>query len=312
MRRKRLFFSIGIGLGAAVMVLGTQAVARVLPGSWQENWDSDSPAQFLLLAPGDSEAHSNSSDPQAEDGKALELVLAAGSAAGPGNGPEIETLSTREYGTYSTRLKIADCSAQPNAGVVTGYFIYFNDGSDADGDGLADNTEIDFEWLCAEPQTVYLTMWTDYRDSDEAHQRVGRAINLQSGEIEYSCYFEAFGDCQRLSGIENQPESVAAMPTYDSSAGYAVYGFQWTRRRVTWWMENPATGQRVILWDYQGLERIPDHVAYFMTNVWHTATWTPPGLPGAVEAPNAPLSGRVDWTRFEPLPGIAFLPLVGR
>ena len=293
-----------LGLAAAVGV----AIAAGLV----ENWDAATSDSFELSAPGQSLITANASDPPAEDGKVLELRLAAGSAPGPGNGPEAQTLDRFGYGTYSTRLKTADCSGQPKAGVVSGYFVYFNDGQDPNGDGVPDNVEIDFEWLCAEPQVVYLTMWTDYRDSDEAQKRVARAINLQSGTILFTCYFEAFGACQSLSGAENQPATITAIPGYDSSQEYIVYGLDWLSNGVTWWMMDPATKQKVILWDYHNQERIPPAPAYYFTNLWHTANWTPDGMPEATQSPTVPVSTWVDWTRFEPSGLELFLPLIQR
>ena len=286
--------------------------SRLSPAGWLENWDTSTSNRFITLEPGESQAQSNSPDAAAEDGKALALILAANPGPGPGNGPEVETVEAYRYGTFTSRLKTANCSAQPRAGVVTGYFVYFNDGGDTNGDGLPDNTEIDFEWLCAEPGTIYLTMWTDYRDSDTAHKRVARKIDLQSGEIAYTCYFESFdpADCQPLSGPEAQPVSISPMPGYDSSQAYYEYGFEWTNRRVTWWIVDPESGERLILWDYQGLSRrIPQQSAYFMTNLWHTENWAPDGQPDAIQSPQAPVSAFVDWARFEPIFWHLYLPV---
>ena len=300
-----LIWSVVLGLLGFVT-----AVSVTVAAGFVENWDAATSSWFELFSPGGSLIAANHPDPQAEDGKVLELRLAAGSAPGPGNGPETQTLNRFGYGTYSTRLKTADCSGQPNAGVVTGYFVYFNDGQDANGNELPDNVEIDFEWLCAEPQVVYLTMWTDYRDSDEAQKRVSRAINLQSGTILYTCYFESFGTCQSLNGAENQPAAITAIPDYDSSQAYIVYGFDWSANRVTWWMTDPASEQKIILWDYLNQERIPPPPAYYFTNLWHTANWTPDNKPEATQSPTVPVSVWVDWTRFEPSGLEVFLPLI--
>ena len=294
----------------ALCLIGVAASGDSSAG-WIENWNVPTSNRFITLEPGESQAQSNSSDAAAEDGKALALILAAHPGTGPGNGPEVETVEAHRYGTYTSRLKTADCSSQPLAGVVTGYFVYFNDGSDTNGDGLPDNTEIDFEWLCAEPGTIYLTMWTDYRDADAAHKRVARKINLQSGEIAYTCYFENFdpGDCQPLSGAEAQPASILPVSNYDSSQVHYEYGFEWTNRRVTWWMVDPASGEKRILWDYRGVSRrIPQQPAYYMTNLWHTDNWAPDGQPGAIQSPQAPVTASVDWSRFEPYVWHLYLP----
>src|SRR5258706_13594148 len=88
-------------------------------------------------------------DPAGTDGHVLHMKLRARPRVDAGNGPENQSKVLYQYGSFSTRLKAANCSGQPLAGVVTGYFPYFDDGTDYDGDGIPDNSEIDFEWLCA-------------------------------------------------------------------------------------------------------------------------------------------------------------------
>jgi hypothetical protein len=229
------------------------------------------------------------------------LVLGANPQPTPAGGAEVGTNARLQFGTFSTRLRTADCGGQPNAGVVTGFFTFFNDGSDTTGDGLPDNSEIDFEWLCAEPQTLYLTMWTDYRDSDAAQKRVSRGINLATGTILYTCYYTAFGDCtEALSGAEAAPSTLAPLAGYDSSARYYEYGFDWATDSVVWWIRNPQDSQKITLWNYRGPKaRITQIPAAFLTNVWHTSDWTPDSRPNATAAPTQAVSVWVDWTRYE-------------
>src|SRR5512145_417910 len=110
-----------IVLGAIIGLLVFAARAQNDAAGWLENWDAATSPYFIQLPRGESLVLPNTSDPEAEDGKALELRLAAGSEPSPGNGPEVETHEPLGYGTYSARLKTADCSSQLNAGVVTGY-----------------------------------------------------------------------------------------------------------------------------------------------------------------------------------------------
>jgi len=288
-------------IGASLLFLSGLGLCQAADSELIENWDTTAAPYFFLFGPGQSRAVSGIEDTAAEDCKVLQLELASNPTPGPGNGPEIQTQTTFKFTTYSSRLKTANCSAQPNAGVVTGFFTYYNDGKDYNLDGLPDNSEIDFEWLCAEPETIYLTMWTDYRDSDEAHKRVARKINLKTGVIEYTCYFEAYGEeaCQPLKGAANQPEAIAPLTGYDSSTAYYEYGLTWTSIRVTWWLKNPGSEDTITLWDYQGpATHIPSRPAYHMINVFHTNNWTPYDHPGAIEAPNAPISAFVDWTKI--------------
>src|SRR4030095_2294120 len=74
--------------------------------------------------------------------------------AGAGRGPEIISTDFTHFGTYSSRLKIANVSTvQPNVGAVVGYFTYHMDSIN----GLS---EIDFEWLLADPTVIYVGTWT--------------------------------------------------------------------------------------------------------------------------------------------------------
>jgi hypothetical protein len=229
------------------------------------------------------------------------LLLGANPQPTPAGASEVGTNERVQFGTYSSRLRTADCSGQPNAGVVTGFFTFFNDGSDSNADGLPDNSEIDFEWLCAAPEILYLTMWTDYRDSDSAQKRVSRGVNLSTGTILYTCYYTSFGDCaQTLSGAEATPSTVAALAGYNSSAAYYEYGIDWASDRVVWWMRNPQGTDQIVLWDYRGPKaRITQVPAALLTNVWHTSDWPPDGQPNAIQAPTQPVPGWVDWTRYE-------------
>ncbi len=275
--------------------------AALLADRFGENWTGSSSAYFSTRVPARARAIFNVPQATAGDGRVLQLELPANPNTGPAGGPEIESRSRCLYGHFSTRLKTADSASQPKAGVVTGYFTYFNDGKDYNGNGLPDNSEIDFEWLGAQPEVVYMTLWTDYREADAVQRRVGRAVNLRTGQILYTCYFEAFGQCQPLSGPEAEPDSVAALAGYNSATAFYEYGFDWTPSGVTWWMTHPDDGRRLVLWDYHGpAGRIPSVPAYYMTNVWHTPGWYPVGMPDAIKRPASPLSIFIDWTRYRP------------
>src|SRR5678809_979955 len=78
-------------------------------------------------------------------------------SAGAGRGPEIISNNFTYYGTYSARLKVPDVrNIQPNTGVVVGYFTYFMD-------SVYGLSEIDFEWLVADPSIIYIGTWTGNR-----------------------------------------------------------------------------------------------------------------------------------------------------
>ena len=73
---------------------------------------------------------------------------------GPGRGPEICSKNYTYYGSYAARIRIPDVrEVQPNAGAVVGYFTYNMEKEK----GLS---EIDWEWLIADPEIVYIGTWT--------------------------------------------------------------------------------------------------------------------------------------------------------
>jgi len=84
----------------------------------------------------------SSSEP---DTRILALKLDPEDEAGAGKGAELVTNKFTFYGTYAARLKVPDPrDVQPNVGAVVGYFTYREDNEY----GLS---EIDFEWLIADP-----------------------------------------------------------------------------------------------------------------------------------------------------------------
>ncbi|MDQ1292954.1 MAG: hypothetical protein QG608_835 [Actinomycetota bacterium] len=259
----------------------------------QENWDTTSWSLFEAVENGKSTVRPNTVDRAVEDGKALELRLGANPEPTPAGAAEVDSKKTFLYGTFTSRLRAADCSEQPGTGVVTGAFTYFNDGSDKDKDGLPDNSEIDFEFLCSQPNVIYLTIWTDYRASDEAQRRVTRVIDLEAGKVLSTCYLENFGDCRALSGAEATPSTVPAVSGYSSSTAYHDYSFTWTSTGVIFWTE--TDGKKITLWDYRGpRDRIPQRSAHYLLNVWHTATWPTLDDPGSVKSPTSAVSVYVD------------------
>lgn len=291
--------------GAAASVKGGSGQARsstssTLPalGGSVEQWGGSRSALFDLTPRGGSTATSGREDLAASDGRALALTIPAEAGATPANAAEVVSDLSYLYGSFTTRLRTADCSRQPTTGAVTGVFTYANDGTDRDGDGLPDNAEIDVEILCAQPWVVYLSIWTDYRDSDGAQRRVTRAVDLRNGRILSTAFFTSFdSDGIALSGAENDPATIPASPGLDTSTAYHVFRISWTADRVLFTVDE--AGRSVPLWDYRGpWDRIPHRPSHFLVNLWHTSDWSPIDAPPAVAAPSAPLTTWVDWVEI--------------
>ena len=232
-------------------------------------------------------------DTGAVDGRALRLRLDAKPNPGPVQGVTVATGKNYGFGRFGTRMKAADCTGQNRPGVVTGIFTYSVDHSDANRNGLPDNDEIDIEILCAQPNVVWLTLWTDYDELKDVPRSVSRAIDLRTGQVLRSCYVTSWESCQPLRGAENQPASVTPLPGFDSGRQYHSYQFDRQRNRVTFSLTTDA-GKTVTLWDYRGpVSRIPGKPSQFMQNVWHTRTWSPLDGP-ATNQPTVATSAYVD------------------
>ncbi len=210
--------------------------------------------------------------------------------AGAGRGPEIISNEFTHFGTYSARLKVPDVRAkQPNVGAVVGYFTYHMN----DSLGLS---EIDFEWLIADPSIIYVGTWTGQRG---ALKRIGRTINLAEGNIYETTYREGHqGARQPLTGVQNQPETIKPIHGYDASSQFYTYGFDWHPDHLRWWMLHPVTSDTIVLWDYRGSQGIPQNESRYRLNFWHTKDWTVVTNPNSLEKPLYPYELEADWMMY--------------
>jgi hypothetical protein len=273
----------------------TTTAAAPAAGS-TENWASNVSSLYQKYARGGSSVTGGVSDAAAKDGKALNLTIPAGAGASPSNAAEVATNKEFTTGSFSSRVRTADCSAQPNTGAVTGIFTFGNDGTDKDGDGLTDNSEIDIEVLCARPDVLNLTIYTDYDDATAKSQRVSRVVDLKAGKVLSTCYYTDFsGNCKEtLTGTQASPATVPAIAGFDSSKSYNDYRIDWTKSGVKFTL-TPDSGSAITLWDYQGpADRIPARPASYLVNLWHTSDWAAEGKPNSIAAPSSPLTVAVD------------------
>ena len=214
--------------------------------------------------------------------------------AGAGKGPEIISKRFTHFGTYAARLKIPEATKiQPNVGAVVGYFTYHME-SDP---GLS---EIDFEWLLADPEIIYVGTWTGQRGD---LRRVGRALNLANGIIYNTGYREnKSGIRKEFTGLQSKPDSIPAIKGYNASAQFYTYGFDWYPDRVRWWMIQPETADTVVLWDYKGTQvGIPQNHTHYRMNFWHTNNWPVETNPNSIEKPLHNYELEIDWMSYDPL-----------
>lgn len=234
-------------------------------------------------------------DAPAEKGtKVLSFKIDPGDSAGAGRGPEIISNKFTHFGTYAARLKVPQVKGvQPNVGAVVGYFTYYMD-------SIYGLSEIDFEWLVADPSMIYIGTWTGY---DGQLRRIGRIINLAKGTIYNTIYKEGYnGQSIPLTGMQNEPDTIAAIEGYDASSRFYTYGFDWYPNRLQWWLIHPTTGKKIVLWDYQGSQvGIPQHPSRYRMNFWYTNEWSVETNPKAIEKPLHPYELEVDWMSYDPI-----------
>ncbi|MDR0749498.1 MAG: glycoside hydrolase family 16 protein [Tannerellaceae bacterium] len=218
--------------------------------------------------------------------------------AGAGRGPEIGSKELTHFGTYSARIRVPDVTkVQPNLGAVVGYFTYRMDSVH----GLS---EIDYEWLIADPEVIYIGTWTGTKGD---LQRVGRTINLAKGIIYSTSYKADRAERNRsgqLTGLQSQPETITPIANYNAAARFYIYGFDWYPNRLTWWIIHPDTNEKIVLWDYPGptpnFTGIPVPPTRYLINFWHTNNWPVQTNPNSIEKPLYPYALEVDWMSYTP------------
>ncbi len=287
-----------ITLIAAIVafVFTASAQQAKLHGLFTENFDDSTLTNFRWGSTGTKAAFkwrsgvASSIEPAT---KVLSMKIDPEDRAGAGRGPEIISNNFTHFGTYSTRLKVPRVAGiQPNVGAVVGYFTYHMD-------SVAGLSEIDFEWLIADPTVIYVGTWTGPRGQ---LKRIGRTINLAKGIIYNTNYREGHqGARTPLTGAQNQPEKIRAIEGYDASSKFYTYGFDWYPDRIRWWIVHPGSSEKIILWDYQGSPiGIPQNETRYRMNFWHTNEWAVETNANAIEKPLHPYELEVDWMKYDP------------
>lgn len=231
--------------------------------------------------------------PEDRKTKILSLRIDPEGAPGAGKGPEISSKHYTHFGTYAASIKIPDVKkTQPDIGAVVGYFTYHVD-SDP---GLS---EIDYEWLLADPEIIYIGTWTGPRGD---LRRIGRTVNMAKGIIYNTSYRERLSGLRRpLTGVQSQPDTILPIADYDASSRFYTYGFDWYPDRIRWWMIHPVSADTLVLWDYKGsLEGIPQNHTHYRLNFWHTNNWPVETNPNSIEKPLHRYELEVDWMSYKP------------
>src|ERR1700744_5993757 len=155
---------------AAMAMLTISAQQSASPHALADDFNDSSLRNFRYGSTGKKDAfkYAVGINSPAEPGtKVLLFRIDPADSAGPGRGPEIISKDLTHFGSYSARIKIPDVrNVQPNAGAVVGYFTYHMD-------SLQGLSEIDIEWLIADPRILYIGTWTGHTGK---LPRIGRTI----------------------------------------------------------------------------------------------------------------------------------------
>ena len=235
-------------------------------------------------------------DPLARDGEELALVLPGIRGLGPDDhaGPDVATqISTKqfvEYGTMRTRVRFATC--QPGEEAVNAAFAFFNDGTDANANGLADNPEIDFQVLCGRPSFIVLTVWKDFdtaSDGTEHFYKTSRAVDTASGDL------YALSSPSDYPYVRAGNDGRLALPVFPDPNVFYEIGFEWQPDSVRFFVV--SGGAELTLWKMVDRAYVPGVPLQVMYNVWHSPThWAPDRASANYPAADATL--RVDWLEY--------------
>jgi hypothetical protein len=251
-------------------------------------WNEVSPLSGASIAFG-------TPNPAATDNAVVELRLPGQPGQGPAHdvGPDLSTeIATRQplpFGTLRASVSFPTCA--PTEEVASAVFAYFNDGSDANGNGITDDWEIDFHVLCGTPTFVILTNWTDYQANPLRFVKVSRAIDTATGDI----YETAADNVDGLVKTGNAPDLV--YPGFAAAGTFYEVGFDWQPSSVRYFIVRG--GVELTLWTVTDPKYVPPMPLYFMFNLWHPDShWVP--APSPADYPAADAVMRADWAEYRP------------
>lgn len=228
------------------------------------------------------------------DGWVATLVLPGHPDYGPkdGEGPNLATAFTLNesfgYGTYRSRVAFGSCASSEEA--TEAVLGYFSDGGDHNGNGIRDETEIDFQLVCGSPSLAYLTVFTDYeeRASGEVFRKLSRVVDFATGRTydTPSASEEGF--------VPGATDASLLLPTFTAGRFYEV-GFEWHAGQIRFFIDVGA-GEKT-LWTLSDPARVPTGSVQMVYNAWHPEShWFP--LSGAADYPARDVAMSIDWFRF--------------
>ncbi len=251
--------------------------------------------QPTSLVPGGS-TNFGVTSPDADDLNTVELlypghVSTSGSAADRADyETEIASSQRFSFGTFRTRLSFGQCD--PSEDLIHAAIGYFNDGGDANRNGITDDSEINLQVLCGTPQYLFLTVFTDYQtDSTGAEQfrMLSRVIDFSNGQV-----FDTPSAESRAYSM-TATEAAFVQPGLFTAGVFYEVGFEWHASSVRFFMQ--LNGRERTLWTLSDSARIPTQPLKFVYNLRHPdAHWYP--ATGSASFPANDVLMHVDWFEY--------------
>ncbi len=237
------------------------------------------------------------SNGNARDGNVAELLfpgdatLTATDDVGPDYVTQIATLDRFGFGTLRTRVNFGGCSGTEE--VVQAVLGYFSDGADHNGNGIADDVEIDLQITCSIPHFAYLSVYTDYQSNPSSDQfrKLSHIVDFSTG-TEYdtpSDSSDAF--------VQSGTNANLVRPSLITTGAFYEVGYEWHKGSVRFFFVDGS--EELTLWVLDDASHVPELPVYLMYNLWHPSThWFP--TTGDADFPANDVVMQVDWVRFEP------------
>jgi hypothetical protein len=233
-------------------------------------------------------------DPGAGDRKVAELRFPGQAGLGPTDrvGPpfatEIVSMTRVHFGTYRSSFSVPRCP--PDEDTVNAMFVFSNDGTDANHNGIVDNDEIDVQFLCSHPSVIYLTLWTDYEENDagvpQRFIKLRHIVDFATGDV----YDTVSDSTDEYAKTGNDPMFVR--PEFPAPSAFYEMGFDWHASSVRFFIV--LGGAELTLWTVADPAHIPQSSVRMLYNMWHPSEhWTP--STGAAGYPANDVVMRLDW-----------------
>lgn len=284
-----------IGCGHRDGIVGVQPLADTPSDVFLEEFESDSARWDEQLPLPNAATSFGKAASEARDGYVAELVLPG--AAEPENiGPKYATQrNTRQrfhFGSFRSRLAFGACA--PGEEAVQAFFGFFTDDQDHDGDGIADDLEINLQVLCSDPNKLYLTVFTDFDAQPRPRfRKLSRLVDFTNGER----FDTPSPESESFESVGVDPALVA--PNAFAAGVFHELGFDWSSETLRFSIL--LGGQERELWTLTGAERIPQEPVYVMLNLWHPEShWYPPQA--LADYPANDVRMLVDWVSVKPAP----------